>query len=105
MRARLSRRKDTADRLLRGYPGYYRPACGFFLWIRVDDGIALTQRLWRDFALKVLPGAYLTQPGPDGSNDGDPFIRIALVHDAETTRTGLSRLASALGVAPREGAG
>jgi N-succinyldiaminopimelate aminotransferase len=105
MRERLSRRKDTADRLLGGCPGYYRPACGFFLWIRVDDGIALTQRLWRDLALKVLPGAYLTQPGPDGANDGQAFIRIALVHDPETTIAGLSRLASALGVLPREGAG
>ena len=105
MRARLSRRKDAADRLLGGCPGYYRPACGFFLWIRVDDGIALTQRLWRDFALKVLPGAYLTQPGPDGSNDGDAFIRIALVHDPQTTVAGLSRLASALGVVPRERSG
>ena len=100
MRERLSRRKDTADRLLGGYAGYYRPACGFFLWLQVDDGIALAQRLWRDLALKVLPGAFLTQPGQDGTNDGGGFIRIALVHDPETTSTGLSRLAVGLGVPP-----
>ncbi len=99
MRGRLSRRKDEADALLGGYAGYYRPACGFFLWLRVDDGIALTRRLWRDHALKVLPGAYLTQPAPDGTNDGLAFIRVALVHDPETTRLGLSRLAEGLGVA------
>ena len=99
MRARLRGRKDTADRLLRGYPGYYRSPCGFFLWIRVDDGLALTQRLWRDLALRVLPGAYLTQPGPDGVNEGNAFVRIALVHDPETTAAGLSRLAAALGLA------
>jgi len=103
MRERLSRRKDAADRLLGAYAGYYRPACGFFLWIRVDDGIALAQRLWRDLALKVLPGAYLTQPGPDGSNEGRAFIRVALVHDPETTVAGLSRLAEGLGVAPAAG--
>jgi len=48
----------------------------------------------------VLPGAFLTQPGQDGINDGGGFIRIALVHDPETTSTGLSRLAVGLGVAP-----
>jgi len=98
MRARLRARKDTADRLLGGYDGYYRPPCGFFLWLRVDDGLALTRRLWRDFALRVLPGAYLTQPGADGVNAGDAFVRIALVHDPETTEGGLARLAEALGL-------
>ena len=97
MRRRLRARKDTADRLLGGYDGYYRPPCGFFLWLRVDDGLALTRRLWRDFALRVLPGAYLTQPGADGVNAGDAFVRIALVHDPETTEGGLARLAEALG--------
>jgi aspartate/methionine/tyrosine aminotransferase len=98
MRARLRERKDTADRLLGGHAGYYRPPCGFFLWMRVDDGLALTRRLWRDFALRVLPGTYLTQPGANGANAGDAFIRIALVHDPETTVAGLSRLAAALGL-------
>jgi N-succinyldiaminopimelate aminotransferase len=102
MRTRLARRKDTADRLLGGHPGYYRPPCGFFLWLRAGDGSALTRRLWRDFALKVLPGAFLTQPGPDGANAGDAYIRVALVHDPETTVAGLTRLASALDVAPAE---
>ena len=100
MRARLSARKDKADQLLGRHPGYYRPPCGFFLWMRTGDGAELTRRLWRDFALKVLPGAFLTQPGPDGTNDGDAYIRVALVHDPETTATGLTRLAAALGVAP-----
>ena len=100
MRERLRERKDTADRLLGAFDGYYRPPCGFFLWLKVDDGLALTQRLWREFALKVLPGAYLTQPDEQGLNAGRDFVRIALVHDPETTREGLSRLAGALGVAP-----
>ena len=100
MRARLRGRKDTADRLLGGYQGYYRPPCGFFLWIRADDGLALTQRLWRDLALRVLPGAYLTQPDANGTNAGNAFVRIALVHDPATTQAGLTRLAAALGLAP-----
>jgi hypothetical protein len=82
------------------FPGYYRPPCGFFLWLKVDDGVALTQRLWADFALKALPGAYLTQPDAQGSNAGVEFVRIALVHDPETTREGLTRLSNALRVTP-----
>jgi aspartate/methionine/tyrosine aminotransferase len=101
MRERLCARKDTADRLLSRHPGYYRPPCGFFLWMRAGDGVELTRRLWRDSALKVLPGAFLTQAGPSGANDGDDYIRIALVHDLETTREGLARLARALGLAAR----
>jgi aspartate/methionine/tyrosine aminotransferase len=100
MRSRLRERKDMADRLLGGFPGYYRPPCGFFLWLKVGDGIALTQKLWADFALKVLPGAYLTQPDANGRNAGDDFVRIALVHDPDTTLDGLSRLREALGAAP-----
>lgn len=103
MRERLSRRKDVADRLLGAHPGYYRPPCGFFLWLRAGEGTALAQRLWREQALKVLPGAFLTQPGPDGTNDGDAFVRIALVHDPETTVAGLSRLAAGLGLATAAG--
>lgn len=105
MRARLRERKDTADTLLGGFPGYYRPACGFFLWLKVDDGVALTKRLWGEFALKVLPGAYLTQPDAQGRNAGVEFVRIALVHDPRTTRDGLTRLSEALGVTPASAAG
>ncbi len=96
MRERLRARFDLADHYLGGYPGYYRPPCGFFLWVRVEDGAALTKRLWSEAALKVLPGEYLTQPSDDGANEGRRFIRIALVHDPETTRNGLERLASML---------
>jgi len=98
MRARLSRRKDIADQIFAGYSGYYRPPYGFFLWLKVGDGVALTRRLWRDFALKVIPGAYLTQDDAEGINAGRDFMRVALVHDPETTVAGLSRIASGLGV-------
>ena len=96
MRERLRARFDLADRYLGRHPGYYRPPCGFFLWVQVDDGAALTRRLWSDAALRVLPGEYLTQPAPNGSNEGQRFIRVALVHDPQTTEAGLQRLASML---------
>jgi len=97
MRERLRARFDLADRHLGGHPGYYRPPCGFFLWLRVGDGASLTRRLWERSALKVLPGEYLTQPEPDGGNDGRPFVRVALVQDLPTTSQGLERLAAELG--------
>ncbi len=100
MRARLRARFDLADRFLGGCAGYYRPPCGFFLWLRVDDGATLARSLWAGSALKVLPGEFLTQPAPAGGNDGRGFVRIALVHDLDTTATGLARLAAALGIQP-----
>ncbi|MCX7272310.1 MAG: aminotransferase class I/II-fold pyridoxal phosphate-dependent enzyme [Burkholderiales bacterium] len=96
MRARLRARFDLADRHLGGHPGYFRPTGGFFLWLKVGDGAALTRRLWAERALKVLPGEYLTQPDPEGGNAGRPFIRIALVQDLPLTDEGLGRLASLL---------
>jgi N-succinyldiaminopimelate aminotransferase len=46
--------------------------------------------------LKVLPGAYLTRAVAGGINPGQPYIRIALVHDLETTEAALARLARVL---------
>lgn len=96
MRERLRARFDLADRHMGRYPGYRRPACGFFLWLRVPDGAGLTRRLWAERALKVLPGEYLTQPDPDGGNAGRGFVRVALVHDLPVVDEGLARLASLL---------
>jgi N-succinyldiaminopimelate aminotransferase len=56
----------------------------------------MTRRLWAEAAIKVLPGAYLGRPGATGRNPGAGAIRVALVHDLETTETALSRLVEAL---------
>jgi hypothetical protein len=45
----------------------------------------------------VLPGAYLAQAQPDGDNPGTDYVRVALVHDAETTREALTRIVATLG--------
>ncbi|HIJ63662.1 MAG TPA: aminotransferase class I/II-fold pyridoxal phosphate-dependent enzyme, partial [Rhodospirillaceae bacterium] len=87
---------DIAEDLLGGDPGFQRPPGGFFLWHRVGDGEAAALRLWREAGIRVLPGAYLARDQADGSNPGSAYIRVALVHDLETTRRGLSRLASVL---------
>jgi aspartate/methionine/tyrosine aminotransferase len=85
-----------AQRVLGSRRGYYTPEAGLFLWLDVGDGEAATKTLWAEAAIKVLPGAYLTRPDAQGRNSGVPYIRIALVHDLETTEMALTRMARAL---------
>lgn len=87
---------DLADRRLAGRFGYARPDGGFFLWLEVDDGEAVARRLWAEAAIKVVPGAYLGRPDATGHNPGERAIRVALVHDLETTDRALSALVDLL---------
>lgn len=98
-RALYKAKFDLADRLLEGRFGHERPAGGFFLWLDVSalgGGEAATLRLWREQGLRVVPGGYLARPGADGTNPGDPYIRVALVQDLETCGEVLARLVAGL---------
>ena len=91
---------DLADELVGTRYGYRRPAGGFFLWLDVsaqggDEAAAL--RLWREAGLRVVPGRYLARDQADGSNPGRGYIRVAMVHDQETTAQALHRLVAVLG--------
>jgi aspartate/methionine/tyrosine aminotransferase len=87
---------DVAERVLGTRYGFYKPAGGFYLWLDVGDGEEACKRLWAEAAVRVLPGAYMTRPNADGSNDGKPYIRIALVGDLETTEAALTRMTRVL---------
>jgi aspartate/methionine/tyrosine aminotransferase len=87
---------DLAQKSFGGRADFYRPAGGFFLWLDVGDGEAAAVTLWRDAAIRVLPGAYLGRRDADGLNPGDRFIRVALVHDNETLGPALDRVADLL---------
>ncbi len=103
-RARYRAKFDLADAVLGDRPGHLRPAGGFFLWHDLGpegDGEAAARMLWREAAIKVLPGAYLTRPGADGINRGNRYVRIALVHDESVLADALPRLAEGLGAAAR----
>lgn len=94
---RLYRAKiDAAEAALAGRLGFYRPPGGFFLWLEVGDGERAARELWRQAALRVLPGAYLTRDDADGRNRGRPFIRVALVHDTDTVAEACTRIAEIL---------
>ena len=91
-RALYQQKFDDAENIFDGRFGFSKPAGGFFQWLDVGDSCETTKTLWRDGGIKVLPGAYLSRAGTDGVSPGDQFIRVALVHDQETTKTGLTRM-------------
>jgi N-succinyldiaminopimelate aminotransferase len=95
-RARYRAKFDLADHCLAGRFDYVRPDGGFFLWLDVGDGEAVTRQLWAEAAIKVLPGAYLGRADASGRNPGAPAIRVAMVHDLETTEAALAGLVERL---------
>jgi N-succinyldiaminopimelate aminotransferase len=91
---------DLADVILKDRYGYRRPSGAFFLWLNLADfggGEGAATTLWKDCGVKVLPGAYLGRAEPNGDNPGRDYVRVALVHDADTTREALSRIVATLG--------
>lgn len=86
-----------AQRILGNRFGFRRPDGGFFLWLDVGDGEAAALKLWREAGVRVLPGGYMAEPGPDGVNPGARYIRVALVYDAAVTEEGLNRIVQTLG--------
>jgi N-succinyldiaminopimelate aminotransferase len=95
-RALYRAKLDAAAEIFGDTLGFYRPAGGFFLWLDVGDGEQTASRLWTGAGVRVLPGAYLARTGADGINPGTAYIRVALVHDLETTRRALTRIATLL---------
>jgi succinyldiaminopimelate transaminase len=87
---------DIAERHLAGQLGFYRAPGGFYLWLDVGDGEQAARTLWRDAAIRVMPGAYLARTDPSGHNPGAGYIRCALVQNLEITDIALERLAQAL---------
>lgn len=95
-RATYRAKIDLAEKILGKRFGFYRPAGGFLLWLDVGNGAEVARRLWRDAALRVLPGAYLGRADAENFNPGDSYIRVALVHDDSILRPALERMAETL---------
>jgi N-succinyldiaminopimelate aminotransferase len=90
---------DLADQIIGDRYGYGRPAGGFFLWLDVSalgGSEAATVKLWREAGVRVLPGRYAARDQADGSNPGADHIRVAIVHDKETTAEALHRIVAVL---------
>lgn len=91
-RARYRRKFAIAEKILGGRFGFYRPPGGFFLWLDVEDGEKAARRLWREAAIRTLPGAYIARGNGSGENPGQRYIRVALVHDDDTVTAGMQRM-------------
>jgi N-succinyldiaminopimelate aminotransferase len=91
---------DLADQIIGDRYGYRRPAGGFFLWLDVaalGGSEAAAAKLWREAGVRVLPGRYAARDQDDGTNPGADYIRVAMVHDRETTAEALRRIVDVLG--------
>ena len=95
-RALYQKKFEVADQKLSGLHGYYLPDGGFYLWLDVGDGEETALKLWKNAALRVIPGSYLAKTDRDGMNPGAAYIRCALVHDLNTTAQALDRLVGTL---------
>ncbi|HEV2334156.1 MAG TPA: aminotransferase class I/II-fold pyridoxal phosphate-dependent enzyme [Stellaceae bacterium] len=91
-RARYRRKFDIAEAALAGRFGFYRPEGGFFLWLDVADGERAALRLWREAAIRVLPGGYTARASEGRDNPGAQYIRLAIVHDEATLETAFARI-------------
>ncbi len=72
------------------------PEATFYLWIAVEDALAFTKKLYKEYNVKVLPGEFLARENAKGENPGIGFVRIALVEDEEKTRSALTRIKECL---------
>ncbi len=61
--------------------------CTFYLWIKVENALELTKKLFKEYHIRVLPGAYLGE-----NNISDDFIRIALVENEHIMKKALINL-------------
>lgn len=91
-RALYKRKFDISDRILGNYPGYTPPHAGFFLWLKVENGIDTAVKLWQMAGVRALPGEYLSRPSDVRLGSGNPgaaYLRVALVADVENVERGL----------------
>ena len=72
------------------------PKAGFFIWLQVGDGKEAARKLWREVAIKTVPGELMARSLVGEDNPGQSYLRIALVYDAKTTELGLRKIENVL---------
>jgi aspartate/methionine/tyrosine aminotransferase len=60
----------------------------------LGGGVDATLTLWKRCGVRVVPGAYLSQPNREGVNPGERYVRVALVHSPALIREALERVVS-----------
>ena len=66
---------------------FYMPDGGFYLWLNVGNGEKITQELWQEEGIKVMPGSYLSR-----TSASKKYIRVALVGNISETNTALKNI-------------
>ena len=69
--------------------GVEAPEATFYIWLKVEDEIDYTVKLYERYNLKVIPGSFLGREG-----EGKGYVRLALVYEEEKTREALQRIAA-----------
>jgi aspartate/methionine/tyrosine aminotransferase len=69
--------------------GVNAPEATFYIWLKVEDEIVYTVKLYERYNLKVIPGSFLGREG-----EGRGYVRLALVYEADRTREALERIAA-----------
>ena len=72
------------------------PEATFYIWLKVDNAIEFTAKLYEKYNVKVLPGEYLARRDAKSENPGVGYVRIALVENEEKTRNALNRIKECL---------
>ncbi|MDA7817268.1 succinyldiaminopimelate transaminase [Sulfurimonas sp.] len=72
------------------------PEASFYIWLKVDNAIEFTKKLYQNYNVKVLPGEYLGRDDENGTNPGKGFVRIAFVESQEKTRSACERIKECL---------
>ena len=88
-RKNLSVNLRLAQQYLGNYEHFEAPEAGLFLWLNVSNGEEFTRQLWRDGRVMVMPGKYLAEEYPRGTNPGNAFIRISLGLKQDEFRQGI----------------
>jgi len=86
-RAKYKKNFEVAKEVL----GVDTPEATFYIWLKVDDEIAFTIKLYEAYNLKVIPGSFLGRKG-----EGKGYVRLALVYEEDKTREALERIKLAL---------
>ena len=72
------------------------PEATFYVWLKVNDALEFTKKLYETYNVKVLPGEYLAREDTNGNNPGIGYIRIALVEDEDKIKDALKRIKECL---------
>ncbi len=86
-RAKYKKNFEVAKEVL----GLDAPEATFYIWLKVEDEIAFTTRLYKEYNLKVIPGSFLGREG-----EGKGYVRLALVYEEKLTREALERVKLAM---------